>query len=74
MEKTEHKTLRFKTNIKCGGCIAQVSPALNEAEGISHWEVDTADKNLILTVKSEGISQDDIVKVVRKAGYTIDPL
>lgn len=74
MEKADTKTLKFKTNIKCGGCIAQVTPALNEAEGISHWEVDTADQNRVLTVQSDGIGQDDVIKVVQKAGYTIEPL
>jgi hypothetical protein len=33
--------LHFKTNINCGGCVAKVTPKLNETEGICHWSVDT---------------------------------
>lgn len=65
---------QFKTNINCGGCIAAVTPFLNDAKGIHHWEVDTANKNKILTVNAEGISQQEIVAIVQKAGYRIEVL
>ncbi len=65
---------QFKTNINCGGCIASVTPFLNEAEGIAHWEVDTTNKNKILLVESEGISEQEIIAVVQKAGYKIEVL
>jgi copper chaperone len=67
-------TLKFKTNINCGGCVANVTPHLNEVEGISHWEVDTTDANKILTVHSEGISQEQIIKTVEKAGFKIETI
>lgn len=35
------ETLQFKTNINCSGCVAKVTPELNETEGIWHWNVDT---------------------------------
>jgi copper chaperone CopZ len=53
----ENKQFQFKTNINCGGCIASVKPHLDNAEGICHWEVDTANKDKVLTVKSEGITE-----------------
>lgn len=65
---------QFKTNINCGGCIATVTPFLNGAKGIDHWEVDTTNKNKILTVNAEGISQQEIVAIVQKAGYKIEVL
>jgi copper chaperone len=65
-------TIRFKTNIKCGGCISQVSPSLNEADGISKWEVDTAHQDKILTVHSDGISVGEITKMVRKSGFSAE--
>ena len=33
--------LKFKTNINCGGCVAQATPFLDEACGIGNWEVNT---------------------------------
>lgn len=67
-------TLKFKTNINCGGCVAKVTPHLNEAKGISRWEVNTNDANKILTVHSEGISKEQIIKTVEKAGFKIETI
>lgn len=67
-------TLKFKTNINCGGCVAKVTPHLNEAEGICHWEVDTTNANKILTVHSEGISEAEVIKTVQNAGFKIETL
>ena len=62
--------LKFKTNIKCGGCIATVTPILNNISNITKWEVDTVNPDKILTVEGSGnLNQDDIVKSLEKAGY-----
>lgn len=70
----ENKNFQFKTNINCSGCVAKVTPFFNEAEGISHWEVDTVSKDKVLTVKSEGISEHEVIETVQKAGFKIAPL
>lgn len=67
----ETKTFQFKTNINCGGCIKSVTPHLDKAVGIAKWEVDTTNPDKILTVQSEGISEDEVIEVVKKAGYNI---
>jgi copper chaperone len=66
------ETLKFKTNVKCGGCIATVTPHLNKVKGIVSWDVDTTDPLRILTVKTEGISAETIVLVMKNAGYQAD--
>jgi len=70
----ENKNLQFKTNINCGGCVATVKPHLDNADGVCHWEVDTNDKNKVLTVKSEGITEQEVISTVQKAGYKIEVL
>ena len=70
----ENKNLQFKTNINCGGCVATVKPHLDNADGICHWEVDTTNKDKVLTVKSEGMTEQEIIDTVKKAGFTIEPL
>ena len=70
----ENKNLQFKTNINCGGCVATVKPHLDNADGVCHWEVDTTNKDKVLTVKSEGITEQEIKDTVKKAGFTIEPL
>jgi copper chaperone len=62
-------TLKFKTNVKCGGCIATVTPYLNQVIGIVSWNVDTTDPLKIMTVETEGISPDEIISVMKTAGY-----
>jgi len=62
-------TLKFKTNVKCGGCIASVTPHLNQAKGIVSWNVDTTNPLKIMTVKTEGISAEEITSVMKTAGY-----
>jgi copper chaperone len=63
------RTLKFKTNINCSGCIAAVTPFLNSEKEILSWDVDTADKNKILTVTTENLAAENIQKVLEKAGY-----
>lgn len=70
----ENKNLQFKTNINCGGCVASVKPHLDNAQGISHWEVDTTNNDKILTVKSEGITEQEVIEAVKKAGFKIEPV
>ena len=60
---------KFKTNVKCGGCIATVTPHLNQVKGIISWNVDTTDPLKIMTVETEGISADEITSVMKTAGY-----
>lgn len=62
-------TFRFKTNVKCGGCVATVTPHLNQVQGIINWNVDTTDPLKILTVETEGISPEEITSVMKTAGY-----
>lgn len=62
---------QFKTNINCSGCIAAVKPHLDNAKGIKKWEVDTTVPDKILTVEAEGISREEVVSVVEKAGYKV---
>jgi copper chaperone len=50
------KTLKFKTNINCGGCIAAVTPILNNIKGIEEWKVDTTVPEKILEVKIDELT------------------
>ena len=62
------ETLKFKTNIKCGGCIATVTPFLNADENIEKWQVDLENPDRILTVETDH-SASEISELVKKAGY-----
>jgi len=67
------ETLKFKTNIKCGGCIATVTPFLNADENIEKWGVDLLSADRVLTVETNH-SSEEVTKLVKKAGYTAEEI
>ena len=61
----------YKTNIHCQGCAAAVAPGLDEAVGAGGWRVDVGSPDKVLTVTARNIPEEDILRAVRDAGYTI---
>ncbi|WP_345247322.1 heavy-metal-associated domain-containing protein [Nibrella saemangeumensis] len=74
METTTQSPIRLKTNIKCGGCIATVTPFLNEAVGPDNWRVDTASPDKVLTVEATDVSPEQVQQAVQRAGYKAERL
>lgn len=68
------KTIEVKTNIMCGSCVAKVTPTLNETVGETNWKVDTLNPKKILTVTTENLNEEQVIKVVEKAGYKAEKL
>lgn len=66
-------TIQFKTNIKCTGCLAQVSPVLNEAAGKDNWQVNLESPDKILTVNSD-LNPEELIDAVKAAGYTAEKI
>jgi len=66
--------MKFKTNIKCDGCIAAVGPVLDKAVGPSHWQVDLSDPLRVLTVDTQVVSAAQIQQVLREVGYQADEI
>jgi copper chaperone len=62
------EALKFKTNIKCSGCIAKVTANLNESAGEGNWEVDLMSPAKVLSIKGEA-DASKIKEAVEKAGY-----
>ncbi len=62
------QTLKFKTNINCGGCIKAVTPTLNGEPAIQSWQVDTATPDKILTVQTD-LSPAQVQALVADAGF-----
>ncbi len=62
---------KFKTNINCGGCVSGVTPFLNKLEN-TNWSVDTENPDKILTVETETVSEEEVIKMVKKAGFEIE--
>ncbi len=68
------ETLKFNSTIKCTGCLAKVTPLLDETVGANNWEVDLKNPNKVLTVRANGVSAEQITKAVGNAGYSAESL
>ena len=64
------KSFVFKTDIRCSGCVAAVTPYLDRAAGAKNWIVDIDNPQKLLTVTSEGeVSPGDVIDAMSRAGY-----
>ena len=63
------KTMQFKTNAKCGGCVAQIGATLNNIlkEEQRSSALKSPDRTLSVTTD---LSEQAIVDAVREAGFT----
>lgn len=68
------KTLKFKSNIKCGGCIEKAAPILNGDSRILKWKVDTSSPDRILDITTETLNAQDVIDLVSKAGFSAEPI
>jgi copper chaperone len=68
------KTLKFKSNIKCTGCVTRVTPALDNAPGVEKWEVNIHVPEKTLTVETDTLNADEVRELVEKAGFKAEPL
>jgi copper chaperone len=67
-------TLKFKTNINCGGCVAKVTPFLNDKQGVEKWNVDTENPDKVLTIETCDLTSEDIIDTIQKTGFRIEPV
>jgi copper chaperone CopZ len=67
------ETGKFKTSIKCSGCVAKVTPFLNTSLGEDNWKVDINDPSKILTVVNEK-DRAKVILAVERAGYKAEEL
>ncbi|MCC6461611.1 MAG: heavy-metal-associated domain-containing protein [Saprospiraceae bacterium] len=68
------KVLKFKTNIKCVGCVSKVTPALNQTVGENNWEVDLASMEKALTIQTENVDAASVVGVLQAAGFRAEAI
>ena len=67
-------TMIFKTNAKCEGCLAKIEEILQGKISREEWNLDLSDSNRPLTVASDKLTADDVVKLISKAGFKIEQM
>lgn len=66
----DKKILKFKTNLKCGNCVAKVKSQLDAEKEIVTWSADLKDPDRILTVEMNETGDASVVeKILLEAGY-----
>jgi copper chaperone len=68
------ETLRFKTNLKCNGCIRAITPGLESLNLIEKWSVDLEIHDKVLLVEAAEDISEKVMDSVKKAGYQISRL
>ena len=69
------ETLKFKTNIKCSGCIATVTPFLNKTVGENSWQVDLQAPDKVLTVQTADKEKEtEVIESLQEAGYKAEKI
>jgi len=64
------KTIRFKTTIKCNGCVAAVAPFLDQEGLIKSWKVDLIHPEKTLEViADESLDPKRVKELVSLGGY-----
>ena len=65
------KTMQFKTNINCGGCVRGVTPILNDSKDIKDWKVALDSPDRVLTVETDdNTAPAEVSRIVAEAGFT----
>ena len=66
-------TLKFKTNAKCGGCVAAIGNKLNKLMNPDNWSIDLTKPEKLLTVTTE-LPAATIIAAVTEAGFKAEQL
>ena len=64
-----NKEIKFKTTMKCAGCVAAVTPGLNALKEVDSWKADVSGAEKTLTVEAEESAIPQVTAVLEKAGF-----
>lgn len=66
-------TMKFKTNAKCGGCVAAIGSQLNKLVKDNEWSIDLKSPEKVLEVIAD-VPADKIIAAVTEAGFKAEQL
>jgi len=69
-----NEILVFKTNIKTDEDKQKVAQVLDALPQINRWTVDCEDCDCVLRIEAEGISEQQIIETVQRAGFECEVL
>lgn len=70
------QTLKFKTNIKCSGCVNAIKPFMDSVKEISSWKVNLESSDKIVEVITKEVSNNKlsgkIISGIKQARYSAE--
>ncbi len=67
------KTMKFRTNAKCGGCVSAIGEKLNGIINKDQWDIDLSSPDRTLTVTAD-IAPEVITDAVKEVGFNAEQL
>lgn len=71
------KTIRFKSNLKCQGCIKAIKPGMDNLDELKSWRVFLDVNDKIVEVETDADTDkvaEKVQDVASKAGYNLEKL
>lgn len=65
------KTLKLKTNLRCGACVKSIQPLFDDEPGIERWDADVSTPDKILTVEGNEVTMARVDELLRQKGYEV---
>ena len=65
--------MKFKTNAKCGGCVAAIGAKLNKLIKEDEWSIDLKSPEKVLEVTAD-IAAPTVIAAVTEAGFKAEQL
>lgn len=66
-------TMKFKTNAKCGGCVAAIGTQLNKLVKENEWSIDLKSPDKVLEVTAD-VPANRVIAAVTEAGFKAEQL
>jgi len=64
-------TRTYKTNLRCGACVAAIASLLDSASGIASWKADVDSPDKLLTLEGDDVGRTRVESLIGRAGYQI---
>lgn len=64
-------TIKFKTNLKCSGCVEKIAKILDNNPSIKSWEVDLSSTEKELKVETS-LSEKQVQELIASVGFKIE--
>ena len=68
------ETLKFKTTLKCSGCVAAIKPKMDQLKNVEKWDVDLTQPIKILTVEGVDVDENEVITLIKQAGFDLNKI